>query len=218
MDIISQHEFNKVCDQSKIIKYGRVNQPKVLDIGNIIIKLFYRKRRLFSSDRIKPQAIRFCDNIQSLSANGYAVPKLIKIQYCSDLGIYLIYYHKIEGQDIRSLARGGNINIIHDAIKFIAHLHKNGVFFRSIHLENLLYTVDGKIALLDVSDLKIKSKSLTIYLRYRNLKHLFLQEPYDKEIWKNFGINQFLTLYFRSAELPAYSRRLLTYFINRAIF
>lgn len=217
MDIISFNEFNDITRQSKTIRYGRINQPKVLEADNTIIKLFYRKRKLLSSDRIKPQAMRFYDNIQSLRAYGYDVPKLIKIQYCAELAVYLIHYHKIEGQDVRSLAKCGNISIIHDVIKLLADLHKNGVFFRSIHLENLLYTSDGKIALIDISDLKIKSKSLTPYLRYRNLKHLFLQNSNDTEIWKNFGMNQFFTLYFKSTELSSYSRKLLSYFIKRTM-
>lgn len=217
MDIISSQEFNAIVKEATIIKYGRsLSHPKVLENKNTIIKLFYRKRRLLSSDRVKPQALRFYRNTLSLNANGYNVPHVFKIQYCVEQRIFLIYYHKIEGQDIRSLASQGHLNIIQDVAKLIANLHQQGIFFRSIHLENLLYKSNGTIALIDISDLKIQSKSLSIYQRYRNLKHL-LKVPHDKDVWDAYGITNFLHLYFNLAALSYFSRRLLSYFIKRAI-
>lgn len=219
LDIISSREFYDICNNqnNKIIKFGKVNQPKVYEKdGDTIIKLFYPKQRLLSSDRIRPRAKRFYNNVKSLHTHGYDVPKVNKVQFCPELKMYVIYYNKIQGNDVRTLAKHGDLNIIYNVADLLADLHKNGIFFRSIHLENLLSKPDGKIALLDLTDVKFKSRALTIYLRYRNIKHL-LQEPNDRELWQAFGVKTFLDAYFKSAKLSRMSQMLLTTFIKRSI-
>jgi tRNA A-37 threonylcarbamoyl transferase component Bud32 len=219
LDIISSLDFFNICNHqnNKIIKFGKVNQPKVYEKDDdTIIKLFYPKQRLLSSDRIKPRAIRFYKNVKSLHSHGYDVPKVNKIQFCPELKMYAIYYNKIQGNDVRTLVKHGNLNIINHVAELLADLHKNGIFFRSIHLENLLLKPDGKIALLDLTDVKFKPRALTLSFRYRNIKHL-LQEPNDKDLWQAFGINNFLDAYFKFANLSKISRTLLNLLIKHSI-
>ncbi|VVC74836.1 hypothetical protein AQUSIP_01080 [Aquicella siphonis] len=219
MDIITSSEFNDICNNINtiIVKFGRINQPKVFEKdGKTIIKLFYPKQKWLSSDRLNPRALRFYKNIQSLHQQGYDVPRIIKIQYCSDLKIYLVYYDKIEGDDVRKLVNQGALDLLHSVAELVAGLHQNGIFFRSIHLENLLYKPDGTFALLDITDVRFKSRPLTLHLRYRNLKHLLLERN-DKEIWQKFGVDNFLAAYFRHVTLPPASRERLSRMIYRAI-
>jgi len=219
MNIISHQAFNAICEDSNttIIKYGKVDQPKVFEKnGNTIIKLFYPKKSRLSSDRIWPRALRFYRNVQALQHHGYNAPIITNVQFCPELKIYLLHYPKIQGQDVRHLARNGKLTIIHEVAHLLADLHRNGIFFRSIHLENLLYQPDGKFALLDVTDVRFKKRALSFYLRYRNIKHLF-QEPNDKDIWQAFGIQHFMDEYFKLAKLPNYSRILLSYLIKRTL-
>lgn len=218
MDIISSSEFDKIFNNINtiIVKYGRINQPKVYEQhGNTIIKLFYRKETWLSSDRIRPRAMRFYKNIQSLQQHGYDVPRVIKMQYCKELKIYLVYYEKIAGNDVRKLADQGRVDLLDDVIRFIASLHESGIFFRSIHLENLLYKPDGSFALLDITDVRFKSGPLSLYMRYRNLKHL-LKERHDRHIWKKFGIDKFLETYFSQTTLSPVSQTILTRLVRRA--
>lgn len=217
MDIISCHEFAAICHDTntQIIKFGKVDQPKVFEKnGNTIIKLFYPKRRKITSDRIRPRAIRFYRNVDKLFGRGYSVPRIDKMQFCPDLKMYLLYYPKIQGCNVRYHAQNGNLDIITEVARLLADLHKKGIFFRSIHLENLLYQPDGKFALLDVTDVKFRSGALSLYLRYRNIKHL-LNEPMDKEIWHAFGISRFMSEYFRFAGLKHYSGLLLNRLVMR---
>lgn len=219
MDIISSQEFKDICQDinTKIIKFGKINQPKVFEKnGDTIIKLFYPKQSRLSSDRIWPRAMRFYQNVKTLKHHGYIAPIVNKIQFCPEQKIYLMYYAKIQGSDMRNLAKKGECHLIHHVAHFIADLHIHGVFFRSIHLENLLYQPNGKLALLDVTDVRFKKKALTFYSRYRNLKHLF-QEPLDKDVWQIFGVNNFMQEYFKSAGLSRYSRKILAYLIKRAV-
>lgn len=218
MDQISSAEFDTMCQDKalKIIKYGRGIQPKVFEKdGSTMIKLFYPKKRLISSTRFKPQALRFSDNITGLHARGYNVPSLIRVQHCTDLNTYLVHYQKIEGQNIRALAKLGKMHLIEDVAKLVANLHKDGIIFRSIHLENLLYKSDGSLALIDIADVRFKDKPLNIYLRYRNLVHLFASED-DQALWEAFGIQNFLNRYFAAAKSSNTVRRIISFLIHRS--
>ena len=180
MDIISTDEFNAICNDAntKTIKFGKIDQPKVFEINdNIIIKLFYPKKSWLSSDRIWPRAMRFYNNVKALNARGYEAPRVDKVQFCRELKIYLLYYPKIQGKDVRSLASHGEIGVIRHVAHLIAGLHINGIFFRSIHLENLLYQSQGKMAFTGCDGCPFKSGALRLYSRYRNLKHLFHLNP-----------------------------------------
>ncbi len=219
MDVISKSEFTDILEHRnhKLIKYGRGTQPKVLEKdGTTIIKLFYPKRKLLSSNKIKPHAIRFCKNISTLRKYGYVVPRVLNTQYCRELKTYVVYYSKIEGDDIRALVTKGRTHLVEEVAKFLAELHNRGIFFRAIHLENLLYTADNKFALIDITDVHFSRRPLSLWVRYRNLKHLF-SEPYDREIWRSFGVVNFLNQYYDAAKLSTASRRLLTYLIRRVI-
>lgn len=218
MEVILAREFDEICQKSKVIKFGRsLEQPKIFETqDNTIIKLFYSKRRRFSSDKFKPYAIRFCRNIARLRAHGYSVPQVTQIKYCAERKIYLVYYKKIPGIDIRSYAKTHDINFISQVIKLLADLHQNGVFFRCIHLENLLKQADNKIALLDIVDVRFKNHKLSIHTRLRNIKHL-LRDPNDKELWQTYGIQKFLNEYFASAKLGMFARFILSRSILKAV-
>jgi len=219
MDIISCQEFTAICHdtETQTIKFGKtIQQPKVFEKnGDTIIKLFYPKKSRLSSDRIRPRAMRFYRNVNQLHQSGYTVPRVDKIQFCPELRMYLLYYPKIQGRDIRCLAKDGNLDVIRHVAHLLADLHEKGIFYRSIHLENLLYQPDGKIALLDVTDVKFKSAALSWYFRYRNIRHLF-NEPLDKDLWQAFGISNFMKEYYQFAKLSPHSRFLLDYLVQQS--
>lgn len=146
--------------------------------------------------------MRFCDNITRLRKAGYLAPNIIKVQYCAEQRVHVVYYEKIIGDDIRYLAeQKGQFHILHDVAKLLANLHKDKILFSSIHLENLLYTPQGKLALIDTGDVRFKKFALLMpYFRYRNLTRLF-REPLDKAIWQAFGIENFMQSYFQHAAL-----------------
>jgi tRNA A-37 threonylcarbamoyl transferase component Bud32 len=221
MDIISTDTLNAIHNDAntRIIKFGRINkidQPKVYEKdGRTIIKLFYPKRRRLSSDRIRPRALRFYKNVQRLREHGYAAPTVTKVQFHPDSKMYLLHYEKVPGQDIRRLGNQGELNVVTDLARFVADLHAKGIFFRSIHLENILYQPDKQFALIDVTDVRFKWRALSLPHRYRNLKHLFFSSPDDGAIWKAYGVEKFLDEYFKHAELPGYKKKMLAWMIRR---
>jgi len=57
-------------------------------------------------------------------------------------------------------------------------LHQRGVYFRSVHLGNILRLPDGELGLIDLSDLHISARPLSARKRRRNLRHI-LRYPAD---------------------------------------
>jgi tRNA A-37 threonylcarbamoyl transferase component Bud32 len=217
MEMISRREFVEICRNinTLTIKLGHADRPKVLEKdGRTIVKIFYPKKKWVTSDKLKPRAMRFYDNVQRLHQQGYAVPNITKTQYCSSLKTYLIHYDKISGEDVRTFASRGNLHIIHRVAQLMADLHQKGIFFRSIHLENLLHQEDGRLALIDISDVRFKHRPLSLHLRYRNIKHL-LQATHDKEIWAAFSVDRFLESYCKAAAISRFGHKMLAYFLKK---
>src|SRR5690606_3768439 len=55
---------------------------------------------------------------------------------------------------------------------FILQLHQRGIYFRSLHLGNVLMLPSGEFGLIDFLDLQFKAAPLNPWLIKRNLAHL----------------------------------------------
>jgi serine/threonine protein kinase len=87
-------------------------------------------------------------------------------------------------------------------VRFFAELHDKGVFFRSIHLNNIILSEDLKtLGLIDLADVKITSKGLSRAMRLRIFKHLTRYKA-DQDALKTFGLDRFIDIYFSCSSLP----------------
>lgn len=62
--------------------------------------------------------------------------------------------------------------------RFLGQLHRQGVYFRSLHFGNLVVGDGGVFGLIDVADLEFRAAPLPPSLVVRNLRHL-LRYPQD---------------------------------------
>ncbi len=148
MEMITELDFKKIISNYSVIKQ-QLNLPKVLNTDcNKIIKIFYAKGKC-SSDYFKPYALRFCKNANTLKNLGVMAPQIIKIQYCVERQVYLVYYEKIIGKDLEVLVQSGQKDLFEKLATFLASLHEKGINFRSIHLGNLIYQ-NEEMALIDI--------------------------------------------------------------------
>ncbi|MCL2021218.1 MAG: hypothetical protein FWG81_03745 [Betaproteobacteria bacterium] len=56
--------------------------------------------------------------------------------------------------------------------EFIIRLHSLGIYFRSLHLGNIILTTDGKLGLIDFSDLYIYHRPLPVFMCRRNIRRM----------------------------------------------
>ncbi len=65
-------------------------------------------------------------------------------------------------------------------LKFVDCIQDLGVYFRSIHLGNVVLTPENELGLIDISDMKIFNKPLSKWQRKRNFEHM-TRDHRDKE-------------------------------------
>ena len=76
------------------------------------------------------------------------------------------------------------------------------VYFRSLHLGNVLLMDDGEFALIDIADLHIYPSPLRIALRQRNLRHM-QRYPEDRRWLFEEQLPELLQGYATLASAPA---------------
>ena len=86
--------------------------------------------------------------------------------------------NRIKGKDLRELCHSNGVDELTQLPGYFAHLHETGIFFRAVHLGNILIG-ENKISLVDISDLSARNSPLGVFQRARNLAHLFNAE-HDK--------------------------------------
>jgi tRNA A-37 threonylcarbamoyl transferase component Bud32 len=214
MEIITIDAFHSLLSNpNNTIITTKYNKPKLIENSNgEITKIFYPKKRWRSSNRRRPYALRFYKNATLLSTHGIQAPHITSLKYCPDMKTYMISYKKIPGENVRVLMKQNEKTLLTDVAKYIATLHQKGIFFRALHLENLLYQ-QGEFILIDIDDVTFKNKPLNFRYRYRNLKHMFLVNE-DKEVWNTENIKNFMELYFQYANLSLFSKMMLSFVLR----
>jgi len=62
---------------------------------------------------------------------------------------------------------------------FVASLHEAGIYFRSLHLNNVILTPDNRFGLIDVADMRVLGRPVTPSLARRNFRHM-LRDKRDR--------------------------------------
>jgi len=150
---------------------------KVLRLADGTILKLFRRKRLLSSAAWYPYAQRFADNAVALRRRGIAVPEIIAIVRIPAIARDAVHYHPLPGESLRQLLRAGmepdeRQNLRSAFTRFVIELHEKGIYFRSLHLGNVLHLPDGHFGLIDIADARLRPWRLSIHLRRRNLRLL----------------------------------------------
>lgn len=196
MSFLSPERYQQLRAGAKVIEadsYG----DKVLRLpdGNYI-KLF-RRKRLLSSALFYPYAQRFADNAQRLRQLAIPCPTVIALYKLQDPRRDLVHYQPLAGQTLRQIRAGESPapeRLREHLASFVAHLHEQGVYFRSLHLGNIVLTPEGQLGLIDIADLSVQRKPLRNDQRQRNFRHM-LRDADDKAWLRNGGDGQFIRTY-----------------------
>jgi O-antigen ligase/tRNA A-37 threonylcarbamoyl transferase component Bud32 len=150
--------------------------PKVLrQVDGSFLKLF-RRRRWYTSGSFNPYSQRFAINSVQLRTMGIPTPPILDLYRLED-GSTAVHYTPLPGHTLRQVLQGITAPAVRQALverfgKFMAQLHEQGVYFRSLHLGNVLVMDDGEFGLIDLADMRIYPSSLSSSLRQRNLRHM----------------------------------------------
>lgn len=138
-----------------------------------MLKLF-RRKRLLSSALFYPYAQRFADNAKALQARGIACPQVIAVYRIPSIQRDGVYYAPLPGITLRQLPTSDESahGLRTQLGQFIAQLHHKGVYFRSLHLGNVVLTPEHDLGLIDIADLRCQRGPLSTSKRLRNFHHL----------------------------------------------
>ena len=148
---------------------------KVLRLADGTMFKLFRRKRLVSSALFYPYACSFVDNIQELKARGIECPQVINAYRIADIARDAVHYQPLKGETLRQLIAGASrspAELAQQLGKFVARLHADGIYFRSLHLGNVVRTPAGELGLIDIADLRFRRPPLRVGLRQRNFQHL----------------------------------------------
>lgn len=200
MTPISHEQFLLLRDKAEVLEADHHGE-KVLRLadGNML-KLFRRKRWL-SSAALYPYAQRFADNSRALERRSIPCPKILNVFRIAQIQRDVVHYAPLPGITLRQIDDELTRSNLRPLLgKFIAQLHAKGVFFRSLHLGNIVLTPEGELGLIDIADLRTQRSALGKFKRMRNFQHV-LRDPRDQG-WLLVDKGQvFFESYLRHAQL-----------------
>ncbi len=193
-------EYETMAKDAEVLardKYGE----KVLRLSNgEFVKLFRRRRRI-SSAAWNPYAVRFTRAAERLTRLGVPTVDVLEVFRVAEMERDIVRYRPLPGETLRdALAVSPNDGLLSRFAGFLAQLHELGVYFRSIHFENVLVTGAGRFGLIDICDTYCGSRPLNLFRRVRNFRPL-LRYPADREAVEACGGRTFLDHYVEAAGL-----------------
>ena len=175
VNTLSTPALNSMMAHAQVIEEDGLG-PKVLRLENGHFLKIFRARRFYTSGNFNPYSERFAINSERLQAMGISAPKILDLYQLAD-GSGAVLYQPLPGQTLRQVLQSMGSPSVRQVLverfgKFLAQLHQQGVYFRSLHLGNVLLMDDGEFALIDIADMRFFPSPLRIALRQRNLRHM----------------------------------------------
>ena len=171
--LLSHSAYEQLILGARILKADS-HGPKVYELADGTMLKLFRRKRLISYATIYPYAQRFYDNCFALKKMAIPCPSPISLLKIPSIKRTAVHYMPLPGETIRALIKKtDNLDPLREKLgSFINHLHTLGIYFRSVHMGNIVLTPNNELGLIDIADLKIKKRSLSDSQRARNLKHI----------------------------------------------
>ncbi|AXJ02921.1 polymerase [Pseudomonas fluorescens] len=172
---LSASALQQLASSAQVIEEDGLG-PKVLRLSDGSFLKLFRRRRWYTSGSFNPYSERFAVNSEQLRRMGIPTPQILHL-YRLDDGSSAVHYTPLPGHTLRQVLQGITAPAVRHALverfgKFMASLHEQGVYFRSLHLGNVLVLEDGEFGLIDLADLRVYPSPLSLSLRQRNLRHM----------------------------------------------
>lgn len=171
---------------------------KVLRLADGSFLKLFRRKRFLSSALFFPPADCFRRNAEALAARNIPCPQVLETYDIGSERKTAVRYWPLPGDTVRSLlpdlgAEERSALLLRLAT-FIARLHDEGIYFRSLHLGNVLLMPDGEFGLIDVSDMSVQHAPISRHKRVRNFRHV-LRYKKDTRFINDLGAARFLGTY-----------------------
>lgn len=199
MRSVSANELQSWLSDGKILEEDS-RGPKVVALPcGRFLKIFHtRRHRLLA--RLQPAALRFARNAERLRTLNIRAPEVLESFWLDrKAGLSACLYRPLPGESVEQLYRQAPHSIrqlLPSLADFIRQLHELGVYFRSLHLGNIIRMPDGRFGLIDILDLRCRNHALNTWQIQRNFHHLL--RYLDRQQLPGFPLDTLQELYRRS--------------------
>lgn len=175
--------------------------PKVVALENQLFLKIFHTRRHPTLARLHPAALRFARNARLLESVGIAAPTIVESFWLDRTqGLSGCLYQPLPGVSLEKLFEQ-NPSEIHrllpELASFIRQLHEKRLYFRSLHVGNILWMAEDRFGLIDFLDLKRNKLPLTRWHVRRNLRHLI--NHLERRKLLDFPATELFELYYNGS-------------------
>lgn len=165
--VVSPQAFDEHCRGGRVLA-SKDDAPAVLAHDNpggrrLITKIWWPQGLL--GERSLRYSDRFRRALLSLESLDVAVPALRGYGRVRG-GARFVVYEELPGTTLRELSGAVDLEAL---AEFVVGLHARGVYFRGLHLGNVIRRPDGGFGLIDVQDVRFRPRPLGLRMRERNL-------------------------------------------------
>ena len=181
IEVLDAPAFDALVASGRVLEASIKLGPKVVDLGQgRYFKLLRVKQKFFATWRWLNPAKRFARNARQLQERGIPSLQVEALVHLPHKDCWGVRYRGLEGRTVRELLRSGEFSDaqLDQLAAFIKQLHDQGVYFRGLHLGNILLLPDGRMGLIDILDCYFRPY-LFSFQRQRNFKHLFQPKDVD---------------------------------------
>lgn len=196
MRIVTAIELQNWLSHGEVLEKDS-HGPKVVRLNSGQLLKIFRSRRLPILARLQPEAMRFNQCASRLQALDIATPTIDETCWLDRQKLVsACLYTPLEGQPLDKLfqnARTEFDQLLPQLAAYIYRLHRQGIYFRSLHLGNILRTPNDDFGLIDFLDIRFKRKPLGRFLVRRNFAHL--HSYLERRKVEEFPWNELLAAY-----------------------
>jgi len=217
--ILSDDAYHDLITKSKVLVDCR-HGPKVLLQDGLIYKFFYLNK-IFSRRFLWPQSQAFFEAGIKLAALKIPSPQVDAYYYYPKMRADIVGYQSVEGEAVAQLlsqckTQEEKNQLINRFFIFLSQLHQAGVFFKGIHLQNILLNDQQEFILIDIASVKIFDHPVTLHKRARNIKHLF-RHALDGHFYREYGLTPLIDFYCDQAKLSKWQRAWLQWYCKQGL-
>ena len=190
MQPLSQDQYDSWRQHAQVLEKDKYGE-KVLRLADGTFLKLFRRKSWFSKTAFYPPAKRFADNAQALQRLGIPCPEVIQLYRLDNPYRSVVHYHPLAGDTLRQLLNNDSdldqLELFARLAEFITHLHDLGVYFRSLHMGNIVLTPENELGLIDISDMRCLGRPLSRWMRDRNYQHLLRYEQDWEQVNPHIG-------------------------------
>lgn len=190
MQALDSAQYERLRENAEVLERDGHGEKVLRLADGTFLKLFRRKSWL-SKTAFYPPARRFADNAAELERLGIPCPHVLQLYRMSHPYRSVVHYEPLPGLTLRQLLAQNpsldQLELFARLAEFITRLHDLGVYFRSLHMGNIVLTPDNELGLIDISDMRCLGRPLSRWMRDRNYQHLLRYEQDWAQVDPNIG-------------------------------